>query len=73
MIKNIKTGFVYIGMSNNFGTRVLQHANAVLYGWVGSSFLYNSMKKNGLSNFEFIIIEDLPNSTAEERAAREIF
>ena len=31
------------------------------------------MKLNGLSNFEFIIIEDKPESTAEERASREIF
>ena len=31
------------------------------------------MKKHGFADFEFIILEDLPNSTVEERASREIY
>ena len=67
IIKNIKTGFVYVGMSNNFGHRLYKHAYNSLHGWKGLSFLYNSMSKHGLSDFVFIIIEEMPNSTVEER------
>ena len=59
-------------MTNNFGVRAYQHGNCVINGWVGNSYIYSAMKKHGFADFEFIIMENLPNSTVDERAAREI-
>lgn len=57
-IKNKLTDkVVYIGITNNFKKRVSAHKSRAKKGYRNLK-LYNGMKKHGIENFDFFIIED---------------
>lgn len=59
MIKNKKTGQIYIGQSNNIEKRYRQHCN---HNAKGHSYVERAIEKYGNDSFDCIVIEELPNS-----------
>ena len=55
MIKNKKTGQMYIGQSVNIESRINKHFN-----YHGSYYIGQAIEKYGRENFETIIVEELP-------------
>lgn len=70
-ITNIKDGRVYIGRATKFLDRWRQHAKCGTGADNGAQInvrLYDSMKKEGIENFTFEVLDECP---AEEQPARE--
>lgn len=63
-IFNIKTGDFYIGsaITNKFYSRFYKH----LIKGIGSKYVYNSVKKYGLENFAFVILEFFPEEVTSK-------
>ena len=67
-ITNRLTGKKYYGSTYNFLLRLMQHIYCVLRGqWVGQSHLYSAIKAEGMENFEYAVVLEMPGSTAELR------
>lgn len=69
-------GKVYIGKSNDIEKRFWVHKNSLVKPDVDkrrvNRHLYNAVQKYGIDNFEFIILEELPDSSEAELADSEI-
>jgi group I intron endonuclease len=67
-ITRIKTGEVYIGKSTNIKDRWIQHCKTVYgAGTIAHSILHTTMQKDGLENFTFELVEEVPKDKLTER------
>ena len=56
--RNLKTGMIYFGSTDNFLRRFMEHIRAILNRkWKGISYIYNAIVKHGLDQFEYQIID----------------
>lgn len=67
-ITRLKTGEVYIGKSTNVKDRWQQHCKTVFgAGTIAHSILHTTMQRDGLQNFTFELIEEVPKEKLSER------
>ena len=67
-ITRIKTGEVYIGKSTNIKDRWVQHCKTVYgAGTIAHSILHTTMAKDGLEQFTFELVEEVPKEKLTER------
>ena len=67
-ITRIKTGEIYIGKSTNVKDRWVQHCKTVYgAGTIAHSILHTTMAKDGLQNFTFELVEEVPKDKLTER------
>lgn len=67
-ITRLKTGEVYIGQSTNIKNRWQQHAKSCYNcGTISHSTLHTIMKKDGIENFTWELIEEVDKSKLTER------
>lgn len=67
-ITRLKTGETYIGKSTNVKDRWQQHCKTVFgAGTIAHSILHTTMQKDGLQNFTFELVEEVPKDKLTER------
>ena len=67
-ITRLKTGEIYIGKSTNIKERWLQHIKTACgCGTIAHSILHTTMKKDGIDNFTFELLEKVEKSKLSER------
>ena len=67
-ITRIKTGEIYIGKSTNIKDRWTQHCKTVYgAGTIAHSILHTTMQRDGLEQFTFEVIEEVPKEKLTER------
>ena len=67
-ITRLKTGEIYIGKSTNVKDRWQQHCKTVFgAGTIAHSILHTTMQRDGLQNFTFELIEEVPKEKLSER------
>ena len=67
-ITRLKTGEIYIGKSTNVKDRWVQHCKTVYgAGTIAHSILHTTMAKDGLEQFTFELIEEVPKDKLTER------
>lgn len=67
-ITRIKTGEVYIGMSTNVHDRWQQHSKTAFNcGTISHSTLHTVLKKDGIENFTWELLEEVPKDKLRER------
>lgn len=67
-ITYVKTGEIYIGKSVNIAERWKQHIKTSLgIGTLANSTLHNHMNKNGLWDYTFELLEEVPKEKLTER------
>ncbi len=67
-ITRMKTGEIYIGKSTNVKDRWQQHCKTVFgAGTIAHSILHTTMQKDGLQNFTFELVEEVPKDKLTER------
>ena len=67
-ITRLKTGEVYIGKSTNVKDRWVQHCKTVYgAGTIAHSILHTTMAKDGLEQFTFELVEEVPKDKLTER------
>lgn len=70
-ITRLKTGEIYIGKSTDVKNRWQQHAKTAFnVGTIAHSILHTTMEKDGIENFTFELLEEVPK---DELSAREKF
>ena len=67
MIKNKKTGQMYIGQSKHIKRRWVDHKYELVRGIHANTFLQNSWNKYGEDNFSFSIIEEVNENKLNEQ------
>lgn len=66
-ITDLTTGQAYIGQSVDMRERFRQHIKSALAHGTTSNKLYQTMKKSGVHNFTFEILEEVPRTQLNER------
>lgn len=67
-ITRMKTGEIYIGKSTNVRDRWIQHCKTACgCGTIAHSILHTTMEKDGLQNFTFELLEEVPKEKLSER------
>ena len=67
-ITRLKTGEIYIGKSTNVKDRWIQHCKTVYgAGTIAHSILHTTMAKDGLEQFTFELVEEVPKDKLTER------
>ena len=67
-ITRIKTGEIYIGKSTNVKDRWVQHIKTVFgVGTIAHSILHTTMEKDGVDQFTFELLEEVPKDKLGER------
>ena len=67
-ITRLKTGEIYIGKSANVKDRWVQHCKTVYgAGTIAHSILHTTMAKDGLEQFTFELVEEVPKEKLTER------
>ena len=67
-ITRLKTGEIYIGKSVNVKDRWVQHCKTVYgAGTIAHSILHTTMAKDGLEQFTFELVEEVPKEKLTER------
>ena len=67
-ITRLKTGEIYIGKSTDIKSRWQQHAKTVFgCGTIAHSILHTTMEKDGIENFTFELLEEVPKDKLTER------
>ena len=67
-ITRLKTGEIYIGKSTNIKDRWIQHCKTVYgAGTIAHSILHTTMAKDGLEQFTFELVEEVPKEKLTER------
>lgn len=61
IIKNIINGKVYIGLSKNIIKRLIVHYNSGNRDKIPNQTIYKAMKKYGIENFKWGILEEVEN------------
>ena len=64
----LKTGEVYIGQTTSFDKRLQEHSRSALgIGTLASSQFHRTLLKDGLENFTWEILEEVPKEKLKER------
>ena len=67
-ITRLKTGEVYIGKSTDIKKRWTEHCKTVYgVGSIAHSMLHTTMQKDGIENFTFEVVEEVPKDKLTER------
>ena len=67
-ITRLKTGEIYIGKSVNVKDRWVQHAKSVFHcGTISHSILHTTIEKDGIENFTWELLEEIPKDKLGER------
>jgi hypothetical protein len=66
-ITDLITGQVYIGQSVDMRERMRQHIKAALSSAPATNKLYQAMKKDGIENFTFEVLEKISKDKLNER------
>lgn len=67
-ITRLKTGEIYIGKSTNIKDRWIQHCKSCYHcGTISHSTLHTTMEKDGINNFTFELLEEVPKEKLTER------
>lgn len=67
-ITRLKTGEIYIGKSVNIKDRWVQHAKSCYHcGTISHSILHTTMEKDGIENFTWELLEEIPKEKLSER------
>lgn len=74
VIQNLIDGKCYVGKSQDIETRRKKHVRRVLNKDHGSfNKLYKAINQDGIDNFQFAILEELPNADNDELLNRETY
>jgi group I intron endonuclease len=69
-ITRLSTGEIYIGKSTNIVNRWRQHTKSCYHcGTISHSMLHTTMEKDGIENFTWEILEEVPKAQLSEREA----
>jgi predicted GIY-YIG superfamily endonuclease len=67
-ITRLKTGEIYIGKSTDVKARWQQHSKSVFHcGTISHSILHTTMEKDGIENFTWELLEEVPKDKLGER------
>ena len=67
-ITRLKTGEVYIGKSTDIKSRWQQHSKSVFHcGTISHSTLHTTMERDGIENFTWELLEEVPKEKLTER------
>lgn len=67
-ITRLKTGEIYIGKSVNVKDRWVQHAKSAFHcGTISHSILHTTMEKDGIENFTWELLEEVPKDKLGDR------
>lgn len=67
-ITRLKTGEIYIGKSTDIKARWQQHAKSAFHcGTISHSLLHTTMERDGIQNFSWELLEELPKDKIGER------
>ena len=67
-ITRLKTGEVYVGKSVNISKRWIDHSKSAHgVGTIAHSVLHTTMRKDGIENFTFELLEEVPKDKLTER------
>lgn len=67
-ITRLKTGEIYIGKSTDVKSRWQQHAKSAFHcGTISHSILHTTMEKDGIENFTWELLEEVPKDKLGER------
>lgn len=67
-ITRLKTGEVYIGKSTDVKARWQQHSKSVFHcGTISHSILHTTMERDGIENFTWELLEEVPKDKLGER------
>ena len=67
-ITRLKTGEMYVGKSTNVHDRWIQHLKTAMHcGTIAHSILHTTMEKDGVDNFTFELLEEVPKDKLTER------
>ena len=67
-ITRLKTGEIYIGKSTDVKKRWTEHAKTAYgVGSIAHSILHTTIKKDGIENFTFELLEEVPKDKLTER------
>ena len=67
-ITRLKTGEIYIGKSTDIKKRWTEHCKTVYgVGSIAHSMLHTTMQKDGIENFTFEVVEEVPKEKLTER------
>jgi hypothetical protein len=67
-ITRLKTGEIYIGKSTDIKSRWQQHAKSAFHcGTISHSILHTTMEKDGIENFTWELLEEVPKDKLGDR------
>ena len=67
-ITRLKTGEIYIGKSVGVKDRWVQHAKSAFHcGTISHSILHTTIEKDGIENFTWELLEEVPKDKLGER------
>lgn len=67
-ITRLKTGEIYVGKSTDVKTRWINHVKTAFgCGTIAHSILHTTMQKDGVENFTFELLEEVPKDKLTER------
>ena len=67
-ITRLKTGEIYVGKSTDIKARWVEHVKTAYgVGSIASSILHTTMKKDGVQNFTFEVLEKVSKENLTER------
>ena len=67
-ITRLKTGEIYVGKSTNVKSRFTEHCKTAYgVGSIAHSILHTTIKKDGIENFTFELLEEVPKEKLTER------
>lgn len=67
-ITRLKTGEIYVGKSSDVKSRWQQHAKTAFgCGTIAHSILHTTMERDGIENFTFELLEEVPKDKLGER------
>ena len=67
-ITRLKTGEIYIGKSTDVKTRWIQHTKTAFgCGTIAHSILHTTMARDGIDQFTFELLEEVPKDKLTER------
>ena len=67
-ITRLKTGEIYIGKSTDIKARWQQHTKSVFHcGTISHSILHTTMERDGIENFTWELLEEVPKDRLSER------
>src|SRR5574344_1135195 len=65
-IENVKNGKVYIGQTFNYKERFASHKSALKHKYINEVKKYDEMRKDGIENLEYSVIEEVEDNISNE-------